>query len=1159
MNQWIYIKYIFVLILVSKFSYQIDIESKSEFNLLTSNHSDFAIEPTKLQIKYVSFSNANPFSFKSPVANKDLLVHFYSINCDIDINDSTGKATKRKIQNDTFSFLIKSNFTASVRLVAKPILNILDDINSKHSTSRTCPIVINSVYINDFTLIEDDKEIVALLFGTNLKKLTYQMSNTKKNNFIAFSFMFDNIASFNVTTPDGSIRVISNSTKLFFDSDYLEKLNKTTITITITPRSTNEVLLFLKVIESDSISMLQKNYLNQGFITSNTTNQYYFMEIFNEEEGEIMLHNKRQNGELFGIIKPKSINPYNISEYLLNNELNNSLEFDNHNQKLSFKSLETENCEKGCYLLITFVHQENVSHIPIVGFEFTLLARIWDEENYLNTPIINIAFNEYIFGSFEAQSINHHYYSLFVPDGTDKIIIQMEGNYFDGFIGDGKRKLNTFKNTTEKLVMINNKNLVKIYNKADLQNLKYYNNYISFSFRSKDYFTDTFSFYYFRVIQIKSNESLIYPLDSNVGDICLPELDQNLNKYYCYFSLRNDYNEFSLGYSVSYPNQNENYNITAYKYKKDGTTIVNSSTNYFEDNSTDYSFIILKVEFNDDDNEYILSTFIDADEDINPQIYMNQLFYIKETTKFVEFKLKYTFTLILKYIKGSGSVILDNTGNFPNISANYNYKGKPFCFPLSDIKKINIKTSNNFTFVTKLDYIMKDIEIREIFSDELIYEIFIKKNLPIYYYMKYKRGQEIDINFKILKYDDDDKSTITNFYIKGYFLNEDNIKRKINGDIIDLKDPINGQFDPSYGFGILKIKNNQTIFNNSTEDEIGYLLIEINSKNNFISSNISIEILGIVKNNDYKIVPINLNLQEYIEPNKTKNYLMRITDIRNETMFEVSSNIEDIEVGVNYNNCLKENYETGVLKYRCIKLTHDLHLNVSSNKIIDFATYNLRFFGTNKSKEYEYIFDKSSKVINETILKDNNSLSISFDNLNIINNYARLDPLKNKVVFQVYGYLLDENNIRQGEILNTTSLISSSIDYKNKTIVTYGNETNFTLYFENIKIIPSYLLKLNIHVTIGNFLFNEDFLSYAIPIDLSPYIPNENKKDDSQDNNIVFVIILVVSLLLVIIIIIVVFSIIYMKLKGKNKTLEERVLSVEMLNADKKKKKTVFV
>ena len=108
-----------------------------------------------------------------------------------------------------------------------------------------------------------------------------------------------------------------------------------------------------------------------------------------------------------------------------------------------------------------------------------------------------------------------------------------------------------------------------------MQQYKYCNNYISFSSSSKDFFTAIFSFYYFRVIQIKVNENLIYPLDFNVEDICLPELDQNLN-------------------------------ITAYKYKNDGTKIVNSSTNYFEDNSPDYSFIILEVEFKDDDNEYFL-------------------------------------------------------------------------------------------------------------------------------------------------------------------------------------------------------------------------------------------------------------------------------------------------------------------------------------------------------------------------------------------------------------------------------------------------------------------------------------------------------------------------------------------------------------------------
>ena len=231
MNQWKYTKYILLLFLFSKFSHQIDVDNKSEFNLLNSNHSDFAIEPTKVQIKYVSFSNKLPFTLKSPITTKDLLVHFYSINCDFDITDSsTTKATIKKIRNDTYSILIKGNAAASTKLVVTPTINILDDINSKHNTYRTCPIVINSVYINDFKLIEDDKETMALNFDTNLKKLTYEMDNIKTNNFITFSFMFDKTASFNVTTPDGSIRVISNSTKLFFDSDYLTKLNKTKIT-----------------------------------------------------------------------------------------------------------------------------------------------------------------------------------------------------------------------------------------------------------------------------------------------------------------------------------------------------------------------------------------------------------------------------------------------------------------------------------------------------------------------------------------------------------------------------------------------------------------------------------------------------------------------------------------------------------------------------------------------------------------------------------------------------------------------------------------------------------------------------------------------------------------------------------------------------------------
>lgn len=155
--------------------------------------------------------------------------------------------------------------------------------------------------------------------------------------------------------------------------------------------------------------------------------------------------------------------------------------------------------------------------------------------------------------------------------------------------------------------------------------------------------------------------------------------------------------------------------------------------------------------------------------------------------------------------------------------------------------------------------------------------------------------------------------------------------------------------------------------------------------------------------------------------------------------------------------------------------------------------------------------------------------------------------------------MIEEKDELPDGILNTTTLIYSKIDYKSNTIAIYNIDDNFTLYFKNIKKVPKYLLKINIHVIIKDYFFNEDFLSYVMPIDLSPYMPDENKNNDQQDNNVVFIVIFPVILLVAIIIIIVVFSIVYIKMKGKNKTLEERVLSVEMLNANKKKEKTVFV
>jgi hypothetical protein len=316
--------------------------------------------------------------------------------------------------------------------------------------------------------------------------------------------------------------------------------------------------------------------------------------------------------------------------------------------------------------------------------------------------------------------------------------------------------------------------------------------------------------------------------------------------------------------------------------------------------------------------------------------------------------------------------------------------------------------------------------------------------------------------------------------------------------------------------------------------------------------------LGILKNTDYTLVPINQHVQGYFDSNKVKKYLLRIDSPKKEILFEFSGNNKDIKVQLDYNNPLLESdYQTGVLKYRLFNVTQDIYLNVSSDEKISFGNYNLRYFGTTKEREFNYIFNESSKIINESLFKAENVLSISFDNIKIIKNNTPLEYDK-EIDFQVYGHLFEEDANNQDEILNTTALIYSNTNYKNKTIAIYNKDKYFTLYFRNLQKVPRYHLQINIHVIIVDFFYNEDFLSYSIPIDLSSLMPDENKSDQ-QNDKIIYVIILVVGLLLIIIIIIVVFSIIYIKLKGKNKTLEERVLSVELLNTDKKKEKTVFV
>jgi hypothetical protein len=256
--------------------------------------------------------------------------------------------------------------------------------------------------------------------------------------------------------------------------------------------------------------MLQKNELNYGFITTEVSYQYFYLEVFNEEEGEIMLHNKRFYGELISkIVTKDEINFTNITDYSIypkeNDTNETNINYNPHSLKLQYSYKDTLKCINGCYILITYEQKHSEGYYPNIGYEFTLLSRSWNYSDYI-PQIIDIPFNEYILGAFEKRSINtHHYYSVVIPDNVEIVIIQIEGNYIDCFLGEGRKRINTMniRDNDINLDIINNQN-VKSYN---LTELNFKNKRISFALRSKDYFDNIFSFYYFRVLYAQKDKT----------------------------------------------------------------------------------------------------------------------------------------------------------------------------------------------------------------------------------------------------------------------------------------------------------------------------------------------------------------------------------------------------------------------------------------------------------------------------------------------------------------------------------------------------------------------------------------------------------------------------------------------------------------------------
>ena len=1094
----------------------------------------------------------------------DLQINIYSIDCNIEIYPN--EKIINKINNNVYSLLVNSsNKVFSI----KPLKDIEDGNYKENYEVKSCFLSINSYYIANSSqqkLKIENKEENSLYYNSEIYNDTYHIlydiKNISDNSF--FSLYFIKEAPFFIDiyynkNENKKINLISkeviDSNFIYLDSKIL--LNNNTygnniaLSIDISNIQKNSTLFF-KIIEENNICLLSKNKLNFGFITSKSIYQHYYTEVLAGEEGELMLHNKRLYGVLYAKIVNKNDikNISNISEYPYSNET--GLEYNQHNLQLKFKYNNTKHCTYGCYLLITFEQIISKEEIPLIGYEYTILSRFWNCTDYAS-KIIDIAYDEYYIGCFFQGSPPEHFYSLYIPDDVEKIIIQLEGNYLDAFYEKGRKKINTMDpfGNSSKLIMNENK-YVSIMDIKDLNFTKV--KIISFAIRTKDYFSKIISNYYFRVLYFKTDKVNYLPMDSNFGNLCLPKKNLNSEYYYCDLILKNDYNELNTKFAVSSTSHNEYVKIYITKIYKNNSKNVSEETKFFNyiynETKNDIDHCLFKFEFTNNKTKNIISTFCDKIENLNPQTYSTQMFYLDNFIKKINFNLTNYYLKYQLIFGEEGLITYIMSYDKSPIILSQNLIGKPLLFPLNDTRdRYTFSTSSENIFYFQLIYNMKVKGIEEVKTEEPFTQFLKEIYFPLYYYLKIKNNAHINIDVNLRLRNNMDTELENKYEIKGYIVDEDTINRKINGEYITFENPLIGNYSKAFDMGFLHI--NQKI--NDTKNNL-YLLIEIdNLKKKYLNSGLNSRMEISTKEYDEKMeynLPINKYIIETFDDKNSsirmenKYFIFYPENKSKEIFFEISSEYNDIELIFPNNSAININNDTGFKKYKAkCENNNDnkLHFKVTNNNKRN-TTYVVKYsyFDMDTTKSF-IIYDNYTINYNNTN-NDTVNISVIFDNINVYNSSK-----EKGIYFIITGTLYKE--IKTQDQLNHSKYVLNEKEspYKNKTIIYYRKTEKDVrnLEFIGIPRNNSHISNLQLHIDViflDNHLY-EEFLVYMTKINFTGI--GESKQDE-EDNLWKWIVIPIV--VLIFIILGVIFIIKLIRLKKKNIKLQQEMKTLVFSN-----------
>ena len=682
--------------------------------------------------------------------------------------------------------------------------------------------------------------------------------------------------------------------------------------------------------------------------------------------------------------------------------------------------------------------------------------------------------------------MNRHYYTVFIPEDYEKISLEIHGYGINIYAINGKEKINSKNN--DDVYDLNYTNRIEIISlikeKFKLKSFK--NQYISFSvFRNETKLNKIIN-YYFRVLHTDSkyNNIIIYPLDSNVENLCLSELILSNNS--CYFLLKNDYNELFHNIIISELHDNAlNYSYAIISKKEEDYYSINLKDKSFKNfyvnldidqfiNEDDYVIIKIDAILNYNWHLTILSGFIDIEPSI--QIYSYKLIYLIEPKKIIfnldektkQFKLR-----IINNIPEKNKLEINFYKNNTPIANTNNDYGKQFSCLIEEFIKLEFSCKNESFIFLKFDYKRKRQNLVEINYYNYLLHIL---TFPTIFYIKDFNNNGLDFNI-------DSRSKIGNLDIYGYvvdFLDLEKLDEKRNKKSVDYHHLIKGIYDNVTQTGVIefnKFDYSRGIFNSTKDKQQKY----------------------------------------YTEPNKNANNAL--------TIIELSSNYKNVEISnenikFKFKKELKDYVQIyvieGLIEYFIVKLNDNDNITASNSQLI--VNYIFKYNYSN----YSFFNDTNYKP---KINCEPKPKEVSQNKINIVIECNNNEENKNNINYS-YALRLYQNTNKLEEELNTLAITSQDFFYFNEC---QTNNSNFNFTVNNIYAQKDYPAILFI-----NYLYNDEKI-YKVHQFLINVKINSNKKK---------IIIIIVVIIIAFAIVFIILTIFLIKMKKKNKELEDKVNNI---------------